>query len=189
MTTVVFYNNVLAADSRMSVSGSTEKEPTPVNDDVLKIKVVNNGVTFRDDKVLAIAGAGVAASVARLMDIIPTTNQLEEDYLTAIKFNPDLRLSFSILIVGQKKNYVVRPVSKTNDKDNTVLRKLSVVEYTKKELVVLGSGGPAARLSVIKYGSDAITAIKDSIIGDQCSGGLVRYINTKVKNLKIGVAQ
>lgn len=188
MTTVVYHNGILAADSLATVKLLDKDKPEigyacrhcgkPMSGHrtACKIHLFKSPHFFRFEKILAAAGAGPAAEIERHMKIISNTG----DYWTALKHYSmfgNAAFDLSMILVTDKSVYELFTYKET--KDNTGFLEPSVREIGKNGTTAIGSGWQNAITAITAYNETATRAIYiASLVDKENTGGdVVNYVD------------
>jgi hypothetical protein len=192
MTTVVYHNGVLAADSRTtfinkrSLAGhvcikcdSLVKERA--NDKTMKIQLVDYlNREFDGERILALGVSGDAAASGIYSEAFKNTVDFAAAFKDHCQFLPANagKPSCRLMLVGVRHVFVIN--FGESDKSG-----LAVSKYGRDELVCIGSGTPAARAVISVYGNDIFTAMSVANAADDYTGGEVNHIDFNQNKLTI----
>lgn len=178
MTTVAYDGFTLAADSQgtkdNSSGGSCPHCDSEVHQTHHNIRKVHRGATdvfYNEQRVIGWAGAGDANLIDALGYALKEGIALTEAAKLIGQFMKGLRRSASctLLIVTEVTVWEVRCNSYMTVKD----KEITQFPYA------IGSGAPAARLAMVRYGLSAPAAAALSIDSDEYSGGEVCYLQCR----------
>ena len=196
MTTILYHNNMLLADSR--TNRKTDKEngsdgafhcvhcgeaAHAVCDTSGKIKVPFKNTLFREETILALAGAGQKASIDRQLRALLTMDNYEKAYEHAsrliLNINSTGFFDCALMVVTDKHIYVI-------DFRKSSAR-LHADRYKLTETVTIGSGGMAAKTAIKAYNADAFEAMRVASGVDKSTGGPIQYVdlNDSGERLKV----
>jgi hypothetical protein len=187
MTTIVYHDNVLAADRRTKYFNSgvgtikqthcsvcnTQTEAITVNDN--KVVLITSGIALENDKVLAVAGAGGGIPIGKLIKLMQRGYGPDLIIDLADGMASDWLDSFDMLFVCENS---VRVLDYWGGNVNWKV-------YTRDQTVSLGQGHPAALLAIRHLGKDAVDAVKLAAIGDDCTGNGAVYVDFNHKPLEV----
>lgn len=180
MTTVVYDKNILAADSR-TTHGHTEhtcvvcdNKSRRYSDKSNKIHVDFKDVTFRGQKVLAAAGAGMTIAVGDLISALRQKEGLERAYKLFRSFTSSHAAPAIIMIVTENNVFVA-------EEEHSTSKELTVREFKRTDRVAIGSGAKAAEMAMELTDCGATTAVKLAMAVDDGTGGPITHVDLSAK--------
>lgn len=188
MTTILYHNKMLLADSRSSSKSSHLKcvhcgeKAHGVNDKDTKIKIPEKIIMFQGEVIRAVSGAGTVTHTENQINSITTLNDYASAYNTAFLMVGSAANSIrcTIMVVTDKRVHVVRY-------REAGLAGLLIDSYGLDETVTIGSGGDAAKTAIIAYKADAFEAMRVASEVDKSTGGPIRYVDFSSKDTKLEV--
>lgn len=180
MTTVAYDGYTLAADAQGTKDNSAGGKCPHCAGEVhethhMRCKVVhprnNLELTFNDQKIIAWAGAGDANLIEALGTALKAKIPIEEAARILSAFQRGLKrtASCTILLVTDQSVWSIKC---------SAFFAITVKEITEFPYAI-GSGSPAARLAMRRYGLSAMAAVALAIDNDQYTGGTVSYIQCR----------
>jgi hypothetical protein len=196
MTTILYHNNMLLADSRTNRktdkgNGADEafhcvhcgETAHSVCDTSGKIKVPFKKTLFREEVILAVAGAGQKTSIDRQLRALMTMDNYENAYEQASRLIHNIHTTgffdCAIMVVTDKHVHVIDFRKST--------ARLHADRYTLTDTVTIGSGGVAAKTAIIAYKADVFEAMRVASEVDKSTGGPIRYVDFSSKDTKLEV--
>ena len=181
MTTCAYDGKFLAVDSRTTNSNPSLKEyncpacgesHAPVKDDAVKIYGDLSGRQYRGEKIIAIAGAGGAGAIERVVNAIRQGEDLDVIFRITGMISLNVRpIDASFLVVTENTVWKVR-------NSDGGRGKFEALKFARGDQVALGSGEPAAMTAMKVFGLNAVEAVLAAIVTDQGTGGDVRWADT-----------
>lgn len=175
MTTVVYSNGILAADSRTTALQGSKKihctickstEGVCYSDDACKLHGNFGTHSYRGEKILAVAQAGERSLSTAMVHSIKKNHDPFEAYELFLWHKPkgmtDHRSS-GLLIVTSKSVFKL-----------TITKEMRAAEkFTRDDDVVFGSGSAAASLYLKMVKRDAVEAVAAASLTDESTGGII----------------
>jgi hypothetical protein len=195
MTTILYHNKTLLADSRANRKDSAQRGSKgefvcvqcehplhAVRNSSIKIQIAPSGenVLFRGETVRAAAGSGMAHVVSSQIQALFNLGNYEQAYKDAYVFTPGrvITIEARLLIVTDKSVYVI-------DFDDSNAQGLHANKYSLEETVAIGSGGMAAKTAILAYNADSFEAMRVASIADKSTGGPIRYVDFNQEKLEV----
>lgn len=190
MTTAIYHNNVLAADSRITQPNNERDGEEPrcshcgeqsrmVRDNYEKIEVYNGTARFRGEVILAAAGSGMANQVKMHLKALREIEDYEKTWndTKVFRTHQETRSQSDLIVVTTDHVYMIN-LGKSREK-------LNVKVHGRDETLSIGSGSGAALCAAKVYGADAVLAIQHAEIVDEWTGGPVASVALNVEPLAI----
>lgn len=189
MTTILYHNNMLLADSRTSRKPSEStgsraifkcvhcgEKPHTVRDNASKIRVPIKSLKFRGELIRAVAGCGDSLAMSNQLAALTEMEDYEAAYTNAWRIAGSAKgsLRCRIMIVTEKQVHVI-------NYEEDGLGGLIVDSYPLTETVTIGSGSVAAKTAILAYNADAFEAMRVAGIVDKATGGAIRYVDLTSK--------
>jgi len=190
MTTILYHNHLLLADSRTSrndiyATGDINsfhcvhcnQTFQGFRDTSIKIRIPaqNKKILFRKEIVLAAAASGLSSDAENQTRAVTTLTDYEESYKDSYKFistGKSLVIKARLLIVTNKSVYVI-------DFERSNNYGLHAHKHSLEDTVAIGSGAMAAKTAIIAYGASPFEAMKVASVVDKSTGGPTNYVNFK----------
>jgi hypothetical protein len=188
MTTLVYHDNILAADRRVKyfdyalgklkeahcVHCNTKSETITISDD--KITLLD-GIVLDGDSVLAVACSGSAIHTDKLIKLMKKGYSPELIIELADGMSTEWMEAFTVIFVCKES---VRVLDYWGGNANWKV-------HSRGATIVQGSGASAALLSIKKMKATAWQSIQYAAIGDDCTGNGAVYVdfNQPVLNKQI----
>lgn len=188
MTTILYHNNMLLADSRSSRKCAHLKcahcgeKAHDVNDKYAKIRIPEKTIMFQGEAIRAVSGAGNANHTENQINMITSLEDYRAAYVAAFLMVGTVAntIRCTLMVVTDKRVHVVRY-------KEAGLAGLLIESYGLDETVAIGSGGEAAKTAVIAYKADAFEAMRVASEVDKSTGGPIRYVDLSSKDTKLEV--
>lgn len=195
MTTILYHNNTLLADSRTSRKASEGEGSDPamkcvhcgekahnVRDNKIKIRIPQRTIKFRDEVIRAVAGAGEVVALENQLNSITTLEDYQAAYTAAFLMvgSAPGTIRCTLLVVTDKHVHVIHY-------RNNGLSGMHVDRHSLDETVAIGSGAVAAKTAIIAYKVDAFEAMRVASEVDKSTGGPIRYVDFSSKETKLEV--
>lgn len=178
MTTIVYSDGILAADTRFTSTRQARGEHKCIKCDHLggmtvgkcKKVVKSVGKKYNGETIVAMSGAGLGTSIDKAIEIF----NKEENVVEIIRIHKLFKQGnpfgcCRIMMVTDKAVYV-------HEFDSS---EYFVEKHELTETVAIGSGAMAALLSIKLFGWTSIDAVMAASVVDKSTGGHVDYINYK----------
>lgn len=185
MTSVVYDGKVLAVDSRITINSPEHRKHVctscgdhtgVVAEDAEKLHVNKDGKwKFRNEKIIAMAGAGSSLHIKKVVDVIKNNDDVEEAFKHFSMLNTNGAMNFILLIVTEKQIYELEPATKT----------ISVKTYNRGDKVFIGSGAKSAELAMALLGVGAAEAINLVMHVDKGTGGKIHSVDCTSDKLEV----
>lgn len=188
MTTILYHNNMLLADSRSSSKSSHLKcahcgeKAHGVNDKDTKIRIPEKTIMFQGEVIRAVTASGNATHAENQINMITSLEDYRTSYNTAFLMvgTAANTINCVLMVVTDKRVHVVRY-------QEAGLAGLLIDSYGLDETVTIGSGGDAAKTAIIAYKADAFEAMRVASEVDKSTGGPIRYVDFSSKDTKLKV--
>lgn len=196
MTTVVYHNNILAADTRTTRHGNEDctcrhcgKEAALVRDNRAKVHLVNNNCVFMGERILAVGTAGDVVTIDRLLETMRTSPDLQAalENFYQLSHNPTL-LRCRLILVTPASVFMIETAEPKSSKGKK--HGVNYKKFQRDATVGIGSGEMAAVAAIKVYGESAIDAISVAAAVDELTGGTnINYIDFAAEKLEVAKAE
>jgi len=181
MTTIVYSNGYIAADTRTTFPKHADLRHTvclgcgeshdEIADNTSKIWVPEKSIKWRDDTIVAVAGAGNKAQIDKAFAMMKAGANLIAKVDVLREFN-EVRnhCSYGLIIVTDNKVIIYRP--------NHYKKEYEKV-YTLDDDVAIGSGEDVARFTLKAFGCSVYDAVTAAAFVDPGTGGEVNWVDCR----------
>lgn len=188
MTTILYHNHMLLADSRSSSKSTHLKcahcgeKAHDVNDKDTKIRIPEKTIMFQGEVIRAVSGSGNVNHTENQINMITSLEDYRAAYNTAFLMvgTAANTIRCTLMVVTDKRVHVVRYTE-------AGLAGLLIESYGLDETVTIGSGGDAAKAAIIAYKADAFEAMRVAALVDKSTGGPIRYVDFSSKEEKLKI--